>query len=72
MSKGLKVPDYSGDGRFIVAMTLAFLRSLDVDARLDILNQAGFSNGEIGSLVGLTQNAVQLRLAKQKKSKKEE
>jgi hypothetical protein len=59
--------DHSNDGRFLVAMTLAFMRSLDTDAQLEVLSKAGFNNAEIGSFVGMTKNAVQLRLAKLKK-----
>jgi hypothetical protein len=61
--------DYSGDGRFAVAMTLAFMKSLPLDDQLELWSRAGFTYGEIGEFTGLTENAVKLRFFSWRKRK---
>jgi hypothetical protein len=49
------------------ALLLVSLKSLDVDAQVETLLRAGFSNVDIADLTGMTANAIALRKSRLKK-----
>ncbi|MBB5063905.1 hypothetical protein [Granulicella mallensis] len=49
------------------ALLLISLKGLDVDAQVETLLRAGFSNVDVADLTGMTANAVGLRKLKLKK-----
>ena len=51
------------------ALLLASLHTFDVDARVDILAKAGWSNKEISKVTGLEPSAVGMRKLRNRKGK---
>lgn len=49
------------------ALLLISLKGLDIDAQVETLLRAGFSNVDVADLTGMTANAVGLRKLKLKK-----
>lgn len=49
------------------ALLLVSLKSLEVDAQVETLLRAGFSNVDIADLTGMTANAIALRKSRLKK-----
>ena len=49
------------------ALLLVSLKSLEVDAQVETLLRAGFSNMDIADLTGMTANAIALRKSRLKK-----
>lgn len=49
-------------------LALVAIRGVDEAGAIVLLSRAGFGNGEIGRLLGLTTNAVKLRVRRQRRT----